>query len=117
MTTPEDLRRLHDVKHIVVLMMENRSFDHMLGYLSLDGGPHVRMPDVEGLTGGESNPDPGLPGTSYTVFPFGPDEPPGHEPGQPLDESLDPCHEPECVAQQIAGGMQGFVANFVQTKN
>ncbi len=28
---------LEKVDHIVVLMMENRSFDHMLGYLSLGG--------------------------------------------------------------------------------
>ena len=29
---------LEKVEHIVVLMLENRSFDHMLGYLSLEGG-------------------------------------------------------------------------------
>ena len=33
------------VDTIVLLMMENRSFDHMLGHLSLTG----RMPEVEGL--------------------------------------------------------------------
>jgi phospholipase C len=26
---------LSDIDHIVVLLLENRSFDHMLGYLSL----------------------------------------------------------------------------------
>jgi phospholipase C len=36
---------LEKVDHIVVLMMENRSFDHMLGYLSLEGG----RGDVDGL--------------------------------------------------------------------
>ena len=35
---------LTDIKHIVFCMLENRSFDHMLGYLSLDG-----IVDVEGL--------------------------------------------------------------------
>ena len=30
---------LEKVDHIVVLMLENRSFDHMLGYLSLEGDP------------------------------------------------------------------------------
>ena len=34
------------VKTIVVVMMENRSFDNLLGYLSL--GPHSRA-NVEGL--------------------------------------------------------------------
>ncbi len=28
-------KRLSQVEHIVVVMLENRSFDHMLGYLSL----------------------------------------------------------------------------------
>jgi phospholipase C len=36
---------LHKVSHIVVLMLENRSFDHMLGYLSLEGG----RDDIDGL--------------------------------------------------------------------
>ncbi|MFL5867848.1 MAG: alkaline phosphatase family protein [Thermoleophilaceae bacterium] len=40
MTAEERLKRL---KHIVVLMMENRSFDHMLGYLGREND------DIEGL--------------------------------------------------------------------
>ena len=35
------------IEHIVVLMLENRSFDHLLGYLNGSG--------VDGLTGSESN--------------------------------------------------------------
>ena len=38
------------LKHLVVLMMENRSFDHMFGGLNGAGG-------IDGLTGNESNPD------------------------------------------------------------
>ena len=48
---------LANIKHIVVLTMENRSFDHMLGYLSLPvsaGG--MGRSDVNGLKGGEFNP-------------------------------------------------------------
>ena len=42
---------LDNLKHIVVLMMENRSFDHMLGGLkALD-------PRINGLTGNETNLD------------------------------------------------------------
>ena len=37
------------IDHIVFLMMENRSFDHMLGYLTLKGR------QVEGLTRQERN--------------------------------------------------------------
>ncbi|HXM59837.1 MAG TPA: alkaline phosphatase family protein [Terriglobales bacterium] len=40
---------LDNLKHIVVLMMENRSFDHMLGYM--------QVPGLDGLKGNESNPD------------------------------------------------------------
>src|SRR6266496_1034073 len=42
---------LDQLKHIVVLMMENRSFDHMLGALK------AQDPRINGVTGQESNPD------------------------------------------------------------
>ena len=47
---------LANIDHIVVLTQENRSFDHMLGYLSLPfekGG--MNRQDVDGLKGGEFN--------------------------------------------------------------
>jgi phospholipase C len=52
-TAPEELRRY---EKIVVLMMENRSFDHYFGHLSLPkelGGEGRK--DVDGLTGNEVN--------------------------------------------------------------
>ena len=42
------LDNLQKIDKIVVLIMENRSFDHMLGYLRLEGNRN----DVEGLTPG-----------------------------------------------------------------
>ena len=42
---------IQSLKHVVVLMMENRSFDHMLGALK------AQNPGIDGLTGTESNPD------------------------------------------------------------
>jgi phospholipase C len=42
---------LDALKHIVCLMMENRSFDHMLGFLRSTTYP------IEGLSGSESNLD------------------------------------------------------------
>src|ERR1022692_3240070 len=36
---------LNDIKNIVMLMMENRSFDHLLGYLNLPGSGRT---DVDG---------------------------------------------------------------------
>lgn len=45
-----------EIEHVIVLMMENRSFDHMLGWLQAPGY------DIDGLTGGEWNPvDPSEP--------------------------------------------------------
>lgn len=44
---------LGKIDHVVVVMMENRSFDHMLGYLKAQGV----MPGLEGLTGTEFNRD------------------------------------------------------------
>lgn len=49
---------LSSVAHIVVLMLENRSLDHMLGYLYTDSGNVSPSGDAfEGLTGRESCPD------------------------------------------------------------
>ena len=31
----DSVAALDEIEHVVVLMLENRSFDHMLGYLSL----------------------------------------------------------------------------------
>ena len=43
--TETGMANLGKIDHIVVLMLENRSFDHMLGNLSLEGG----RGDVDGL--------------------------------------------------------------------
>jgi phospholipase C len=42
---PIDPGRLRNITHIVVMMMENRSFDHMLGYLKLAG-----REDIDGIS-------------------------------------------------------------------
>jgi phospholipase C len=109
MAANDDLARLDGVDHVVVLMMENRSFDHMLGYLQMAGM------DVNGLTGTETNPDDT--GKPVKVFEFPPDFTAFHKPGEPLDESLDPCHDPDDVAEQIANRNKGFVKNFIAKKN
>ena len=103
------LSNLRRIEHIVVLMMENRSFDHMLGYLKRDG-----LPDVNGLNGNEWNEDDR--GQRVTVFPFRPDQTAFHRPGQPFDESLDPQHGPSSVAEQLKGQNGGFVKNFIREK-
>ena len=42
---------IQNLKHVVVLMMENRSFDHMLGAL------YAQNNAIDGLRGNETNPD------------------------------------------------------------
>jgi len=72
--TPKEL--LAGIEHIVVLMMENRSFDHFLGALKTDAG-YASKAQVEGLTGNESNPAPD--GSTVKVFKmanFTPEDPP-----------------------------------------
>ncbi|XP_074592867.1 non-specific phospholipase C1-like [Curcuma longa] len=62
-------RKKHEIKGpiktLVILVMESRSFDHMLGWLRTEGG----RADIDGLTGRESN---RLNASSSEVFvPFG----------------------------------------------
>ena len=109
MAVDRDLERLKQIKHIVVLMMENRSFDHMLGYLKRDS-----MADVDGLNGNETNPDNN--GVPVPVFEFGDDQYAFHRPNEPFDESLDPKHGHEDVAIQLEDGNQGFVKNFIDKR-
>jgi phospholipase C len=106
---------LEQIKHIVVVMMENRSFDHMLGYLGLEGG----IEGVDGLQNAHPNYD--IDGKAYPPHRLGPGETAFHRPGEPFDESLDPCHSPECVAAQLAEYDDvkpgGFVRNFIEQKH
>src|SRR5215470_4767917 len=97
---------LDRLKHIVVLMMENRSFDHMLGSLKAVNAK------IDGLTGTEVNPD-----TTPAQNPV-PVRPLAEFQGQ-LDP--DPDHHFPAVDIQIFGGdksqnrtanMQGFVKSY-----
>jgi phospholipase C len=78
--------QLSSVQHIVVLMLENRSFDHMLGFLYTDeGNVSPSGQPFEGLTGKESNP--GQSGKSVPVFKIKPTDKnayymPGADPGE-----------------------------------
>jgi phospholipase C len=55
---------LRPIEHVVVLMMENRSFDHMLGYLPREG--HLK--NVEGLSDSDIKPAQSGGPTSETFF-------------------------------------------------
>ena len=99
--------RLAMIDHIVVVMMENRSFDHMLGYLShpndeFRNGSRRRI-DIDGLTGDEQIPH----GGNVTGTPLVPMAKVQHE------FRPDPNHGFASVALQIgAGAMDGFVPAF-----
>jgi len=90
---------LDKIEHIVVLMMENRSFDHMLGYLKLKRGLAI-----DGLNGTEQNPD--LDGRRISV--------------NPLASTLFPTdlgHSSADVREHLEDGNQGFVRNYLHQQN
>ena len=93
------------IKHLVVLMMENRSFDHMLGYLRANDY------QIDGLRRNETNAD----STGQAV----PVAPTARNSG---DLTADPSHDFEDVVEQMFGtrtpapgqqpDMSGFVRNY-----
>src|SRR5277367_2627855 len=56
---------LESIDHVILLMLENRSFDHLLGYL------YPRSGNFDGLDGTQSNRD--LDGTAVSVYPITPE--------------------------------------------
>lgn len=83
------------IKHVIVLMLENRSFDQMLGslqelYPNLDGIPPGQPPRTNQANGASFAQ---LPGASYVA-------------------PADPNHDYEHVLFQMANGNGGFVQDF-----
>lgn len=120
--TVADNKNLEKIDHIIVVMMENRSFDHMLGYRRLTGAD----PSVDGLSGHEVNighPQPGIP--LVQVRP--------QRAADLLSGGLagriphDPGHEPKDIRKQLAVDaaylpneaerwpMDGFVKSYEDT--
>lgn len=101
--------KANPIEHVIVLMMENRSFDHYLGWLT------QLNPDIDGLTGSEYNcVNPSQSGSSGCVF--------VNKNG--YDTSLDdPRHDFDSITEQVFGfdkamsdetsqpAMDGFVWN------
>jgi len=104
---PETLARLDKIDTIIVLMMENRSFDHMLGYLRQSRGVQY-----DGLTLQETNPPPpdrtGLIGVQRASDVLNPAT------GHPITEIMVcPDHSFGPVKMQINDGrMDGFVRSL-----
>jgi phospholipase C len=102
----EAAARLAQIDHIVVVMMENRSFDHMLGYLSLPASLGGRgRDDVDGLRGPDTNYNEHA-GQRYPIH---------HLAQTQFDgEAEDPDHSGPSVDEQLSNGGQGYVDNFAK---
>src|SRR4051794_27983820 len=79
------------IGHVFVLMMENRSFDHMLGFSGIKGidAATGHPTSIHGLTGNESNQ---AGGRQYEVTA-----------GADTRMPLDPAHEFTDVVHQLGG--------------
>jgi len=96
------------IEHFVVLMLENRSFDHMLGFSGIPG--------IDGLTGQETNPDTtGEPvkvsNNAQYIGDYEPD--PGHE----LFDVNVQIFSNQQATPGAAPPMQGFIQNYFQVCN
>src|ERR1700720_2544492 len=95
---------IKDIDTIVIVLMENRSFDHMLGYLGL---PPFNL-KVEGLQNA-GGPRYGNPYNGQSYLPFHMSR---------LDLPHDPPHERDPIANQIGAvinsqyNMTGFVESY-----
>jgi phospholipase C len=104
---------LAGVQHIVQLMLENRSFDHMLGLLYPGRSGPGGQP-FEGLLGNESNDGSGQP---VTVFPIDTASPgayfmPGADPGEGYANTNVQLFGTGSPPDPPAATMTGFVTNF-----
>lgn len=106
-----------DIRNVFVLMLENRSFDHMLGFSAITGFDAATgaLTAIDGLDGTQSNQ---YQGQTYTVAHPAPDTMP-----------VDPGHEFVDVLMQLCGpgasyapggayppiNNSGFVANYAES--
>src|SRR6267142_201315 len=104
---------MDEIRHIVVLMLENQSFDRLLGYLDI-GDPAQKL---EGLTGAETNPV--APPADMMAVPvqrvsspsaYVTDPGPGHD-FEDINEQLFAAREPQDTS---APRNAGFVLNYAR---
>lgn len=88
------------ITRVVVLMMENHSFDRVLGWMT------QHDPGIEGVDPDRPGTNPDYPVTTDTVF---------QEQTRSRNIANDPGHDLHNVLRQIANGNQGFVSDFAQT--
>jgi phospholipase C len=111
--------QLSAIQHVVVLMLENRSFDHMLGFLYSDqGNKSPAGQPFEGLTGTESNPDGS--GAPVTVFEIKATDAnayfmPGADPGEGYAATNSELFGNATAPTPPVATNQGFVNDFAYT--
>jgi phospholipase C len=112
--------QLAAIQHIVVLMLENRSFDHMLGLLYTDPGQRLTKSGqpFEGLTGTETNPD--ASGAPVKVFAITPSTPnayfmPGADPGEGYSATNSQLFGSTTAPTPPVATNQGFVTDYNYT--
>lgn len=105
---------MNEIRHVVVLMLENQSFDRLLGFLQLPDPAQ----QVHGLTGDESNPvGPAAPGEVVQVSrvstrdAYVTDPSPGHE-FEDVNRQLYGEREP--AGFPVIPPLNGFVANYAE---
>ena len=108
--------QLGKVNHIVQLMLENRSFDQMLGFLYSDSGNvSAAGHPFDGLTGNESNPDDT--GREIQVYRIKSTDPqpylmPGADPGEGFQNTNYQLYSTDDPAPGAVPDNRGFVKNF-----
>ena len=111
--------QLSSISHIVVLMLENRSFDHMLGLLySAAGNVSPAGQSFEGLTGQESNP--GTNGSAVKVYAIAPSDHnayfmPGADPGEGYAATNSQLFGTTTAPNPPVATNTGFVTDFAYT--
>jgi phospholipase C len=111
---PRQSNQLPQIQHIVQLMLENRSFDHMLGFL-YPGKTGPNGQPFEGLLGTESNT--GTDGKPVTVFQIDAGSPnayfmPGANPGEGYANTNSQLFGRGSAPTPPIATNSGFVTNF-----
>src|ERR1700742_958749 len=108
------------INHLVVVMLENRSFDHMLGFLYSDSGNVSPAGQAfEGLTGKESNPaaSGAQPVTVVKIAPASASTyyMPGADPGEGYSVTNSQLFGSTTAPTPPVATNQGFVSDFSYT--
>ena len=110
---------LLSISNIVVLMLENRSFDHMLGFLyTANGNISPTGAPFDGLTGDESNPDDD--GNTITVTKIQSSDEnayytPGADPGEGYSATNSQLFGATTAPSPADATNQGFVTDYSYT--